>query len=335
MLQNMKEWLKAQASSSVKKAMPLLSFPAINRLGCNVKEIATSSSLQAEAMKYIANALNTLASVSFMDLSVEAECFGAEICFNENEVPNVLGSIVCDDDSAEALIVPTVGTARSGIYIDAIKKATELITDRPIFAGIIGPYSLAARLMDVTEIMMCCYDEPEIVHTVLEKCTSFLIKYAKSYKSAGAGGIIMAEPVTGLLSPDLAEEFSEPYVKRIVDAVSDDNFIVIYHNCGDRVPFLLDSILRTGADAYHFGNAVDIKSVLEQMPTDAVIMGNIDPVGDLVNGTPESVAVHTRELLDNCGMHSNFIPSSGCDIPPNAKWENIVAFIEAVDEFYK
>ena len=335
MQQNMKEWLKAQTASPVKKAMPLLSFPAIDRLGYSVKEVVTDSSLQAKAMKYVSDSLNTLASVSFMDLSVEAECFGSEICFTENEVPNVIGSIVCDADSADGLVVPTVGAARSGVYIEAIKKATELITDRPILAGIIGPYSLAARLMDVTKIMMCCYDEPEIVHTVLEKCTSFLTDYAKGYKEAGANGIVMAEPVTGLLSPDLAEEFSEPYVKRIVDALSDDDFIVIYHNCGDRVPFLLDSILRTGADAYHFGNAIDMKAVLEKMPADAVVMGNIDPVGDLVNGSPESVAEHTKELLKNCSIYNNFIPSSGCDIPPNAKWENIVAFMDATDEFYR
>ena len=45
----------------------------------------------------------------------------------------------------------------------------------------------------------------------------------------------MAEPLTGMLSPNLAEEFSHPYVERIVDAVQDDSFAVIYHNCGNNV----------------------------------------------------------------------------------------------------
>ena len=43
----------------------------------------------------------------------------------------------------------------------------------------------------------------------------------------------MAEPLAGLLSPDLAQEFSADYVKQIVDAVQDDNFLVVYHNCGN------------------------------------------------------------------------------------------------------
>ncbi|MBO5219520.1 MAG: methyltransferase, partial [Clostridia bacterium] len=168
--------------------------------------------------------MDSAAAVSLMDLSVEAECFGAEIRVSDDEVPTVVGRLVHDEDEADALAVPEVGAARSGIYVDAVRRAAEMITDRPVFAGMIGPFSLAARLLDVTEIMMDCYDEPDMVHTVLEKSTAFLIEYAKAFKAAGADGILLAEPVSGLLSPTLEEEFSSPYVKKIVDAVQDDSF---------------------------------------------------------------------------------------------------------------
>ncbi len=110
--------------------------------------------------------------------------------------------------------MPEVGAGRTGLYIEAISKAAQAITDRPVFAGVIGPYSLAGRLMDVTEAMVLCYDEPDMVHTVMEKTTAFLIDYCKAYKAAGANGVVMAEPLTGMLSPNLAEEFSHPYVER-------------------------------------------------------------------------------------------------------------------------
>ena len=35
-----------------------------------------------------------------------------------------------------------------------------------------------------------------------------------------------------------------------------------------------------------------------------------------------------RELLNTCGSYANFIPSSGCDVPPGSPWENIEAFFE-------
>ena len=333
---NMKNWVRELYGDKPKKAIPVLSFPCVSLLGITVRELISDSELQAKGMKAVADRTDAAASVSFMDLSVEAECFGATICVSDDEVPTVKGRLVNDEEEADALAVPPIGSGRTGIYIDAIKKASEMITDRPVLAGMIGPFSLAARLLDVSEIMMDCYDEPDMVHTVMKKATAFLIEYAKAYKAAGANGIVMAEPVSGLLSPTLEEEFSSPYVKQIIDAVQDDNFVVIYHNCGDNVPRMLDSILTTGAAAYHFGNAVDMeKDIIAQVPSDVLVMGNIDPAGTLRMGTVERVREETLSLLERCSKHQNFLISSGCDIPPMTPWENIDAFFAATSDYYK
>ena len=331
---NMKAWLEDLKAAPVKKALPILSFPCVSLLNIPVSELISDSEKQALGMKLVADKVDAAASVSLMDLSVEAECFGATVRFSDSEVPTVTGQLIHDMDEAEALEIPAVGSCRSGLYVDAIRRASELITDRPIFAGTIGPFSLAARLLDVSEIMMQCYDDPDMVHLVLEKATAFLIEYSKAYKAAGANGIMMAEPVAGLLSPSLEEEFSAPYVKKIVDAVQDDSFIICYHNCGDNTPLMVDSILTTGAAAYHFGNAIDMKAMMEKMPESVPVMGNVDPAGVLRMGTPETVKAETLRIMENCCGHGNFIISSGCDIPPMTPWENIQAFFEAVDEYY-
>jgi len=299
-----------------------------------VKDLISSSDAQAKGMKMIADRVDSAASVSLMDLSIEAECFGSTIHISDDEVPTVVGSIVSSEEDAEALEVPEIGSGRTGIYIEAIKKASEMITDRPVLAGIIGPFSLAGRLMDVTEAMIYCYDEPDMVEMLLGKVTEFLIAYSKAYKEAGANGIVMAEPLAGLLSPSLAADFSAPYVKKVVDAVQDDNFIVVYHNCGNATIQMIDSILETGAPVLHFGNAIDMEEMMAKIPSDVIAMGNVDPAGELRNGTPESVRKSTLEIMDKCCKYPNFVISTGCDVPPMSSWENIDAFFAAVDEFY-
>ena len=331
----MKSWINKFFDEKYKKPMPILSFPSVSLLDVTVKQIISDSTLQAQGMRAVAERTNAAAAVSFMDLSVEAECFGANVCVSDNEVPTIKGRLINDMDEAEALCVPSVGNGRTSIYIDAVKQAVKAITDRPVLAGMIGPFSLAARLLDVSEIMIDCYDDPDMVHLVLDKATQFLIEYAKAYKAVGAAGIMMAEPVSGLLSPSLEEEFSSPYVKKIIDTVQDDEFVIIYHNCGDNVPRMLDSILSTGAAAYHFGNSVDMeKDILEKVPADTIIMGNIDPAGTLLMGTPETVRQATLSLLERCAKYPNYILSSGCDIPPLTPWNNIQAFFDAWKEFY-
>ena len=332
---NMRTWLNDLRDNPVKKAMPILSFPCVSLLGVTVKQLISDSDLQAKGMKAVADRVDSAASVSMMDLSVEAEAFGAQVRFSDDEVPTVIGALVEDEEAAEALEVPAVGAGRTGLYVEAIRKACMLIKDRPVLAGVIGPFSLAGRLMGVSDIMIQCYEEPDAVHTVMKKCTKFLIEYVKAYKQAGANGVMMAEPLTGLLSPKLAEEFSEPYVREIVQAAQTDDFLVMYHNCGNGTIRQIDSILRTGAAAYHFGNSISMREMLEHIPGDIVTMGNVDPAGQFCRGTAESIREEALRIMGECCSHLNFVISSGCDIPPASPWENIDAFFGAVFEYYQ
>ena len=331
---NMKQWVADVLASEKKKALPVLSFPSIQKMGITVAELINDSDKQAEGMKIIADSFPTAASVSLMDLSLEAEAFGSEIRVSDDEVPTVIGSIVSTEEEAEALKVPEIGAGRTQIYIDAIEKACKLITDRPVLAGVIGPFSLAGRLLDVSEALIYCYDEPDMVHMVLEKATEFLINYCKEYKKVGANGIVMAEPLAGLLSPALADEFSADYVKQIVDAVQDDEFIVVYHNCGNSTIKTIDTIVTNDCPMYHFGNAIDMEEMMSHIPENLIARGNVDPAGEVRNGTPESIYARTKEVMEKCCKYKNFVISSGCDIPPMSPWENISAFFKAVEDFY-
>ena len=342
MKRNMDQWTKDLLAAPQKKAIPVLSFPAIQLLDITVKEFISDSDLQARGMKAVADRTpNAGCSVSLMDLSLEAECFGAPIRFSDDEVPTVIGPVISTEveedermELAEALKVPEIGAGRTQIYIDAIEKVMNMIEDRPVFAGVIGPFSLAGRLLDVTQSLIYCYEEPDMVHVVLEKCTEFITKYIKEYKRVGANGVVIAEPLAGLLSPSLAQEFSGDYCKRIVSAVRDENFGVIFHNCGNTANITLESIFSCGANAYHFGNAVDMAEIMEKAPADIICCGNVDPAGQFRNGTPESIREATLSVMEKCCKHPNFVISSGCDIPPLSSWDNIDAFFDAVDEFY-
>ena len=335
MNRNMKQWAADIIAAQTKDPLPLLSFPCTSLMGVSVQQLVQDSELQARGMQLVADRVCSAAAVSLMDLSVEAEAFGSSIHVSRDEVPTVVGALVSEEAEAQALAVPEVGAGRTGICVEAIRKAAQTITHRPVLAGIIGPYSLASRLMDVSEAMIYCYDEPDMVHTVLEKCTAFLAAYCDAFRAAGADGVVMAEPLAGLLSPALAREFSHPYARQLIEGVQRDDFCVIYHNCGNNVPLMLQDIYGLGALGYHFGDAIHLMDVLPQAPADALVMGNVSPAAQFRGGTPESIARVTKELLETCGKFPNFVISSGCDIPPQSPWENIDAFFAAAADYYR
>lgn len=313
------------------KFLPVLSFPVAKKLGYKTSDFVRSADAQVEVMAWIAEHVPTDAVIGPMDLSIEAEAFGATARYSDEDVPAIVGQLVENEDGANALEVPAATAGRCGIAPEVIAKLKARGVAKPVYGGMIGPFSLAGRLMDVTEVMFLMMDEPETVKTVVEKSTEFLIAYGRAIKQAGADGLFMAEPLAGVVSPNGLAEFSAPYVKRIVEVLQDEKFPVIYHNCGTNVVKAADVIFAQGAAGYHFGNAINLKSMLEKAPKDVRVMGNVDPAGELTNGTPESVRATTLKLMDECCPgNPNFIVSSGCDIPTHAPWANLEAFFEAV-----
>ena len=206
--------------------------------------------------------------------------------------------------------------------------------EKPILGTMIGPFSLAVRLSDMTELMVSLMLEPEKVHLLLEKCTEYLRRYAHALKVAGANGLLIAEPAAGLLSPQQCLEFSSCYIKEIVKSVQDENFSVFLHNCGN-TQNLVGAMLETECMGFHFGNCVDLCRIIKRIPQSKLVFGNLDPVGIFENDSIEGVYSKTQELLFKLREYPNFVISSGCDIPYHAPIENIQAFFRAVEDFNK
>ena len=326
------KWIKQIIESDKKRALPINTYPGLHLTGKRVIDIVTDGEEQAKCIEALAKRFPSAAGVMMMDLSVEAEAFGASILFRDDEVPTVDSRLVCNAEDIDKLKVPEVGAGRTGQYIKAASIVSKAMPDKPVFAGIIGPYSMAGRLFDITEIMTFILMDPDSAHRLLTKCTDFLIEYASAFKKAGTAGVIIAEPAAGLLSPHDCMEFSSKYVKRIVDALQDDSFMVVLHNCGNTVP-LVSALLSTGAMGYHFGNAVNMMDILPQLPESVLAFGNLDPARIFKMSDVATVKAKTKALLEACKSYRNFIPSSGCDIPPGTPLENVEAFFEAVNEF--
>lgn len=331
---NMKEWISQAVQSKETLAIPIMTHPGIEFIRKTVHDAVTNGQVHYEAIKALCDKYPAAAATVIMDLTVEAEAFGAEIIFPENEVPSVSGRLLADEDAIERLEIPTLNKGRIPEYLKANMLAAKNITDRPVFAGCIGPYSLAGRLYDMSEIMMLIYINPEAANTLLRKCSDFITRYCMALKATGVNGVVMAEPAAGLLSNEDCLQYSSLFVKEIVEKVQDDNFTVVLHNCGN-MGNCTQAMVYTGAAAYHFGNKINMEEALKEVPSDALAMGNLDPVSLFKMAGPEEMKQATLQLLETTREYPNFVLSSGCDIPPHTPLANIDAFYSALEEFNK
>lgn len=329
---NMKEWALGILANPKRVAIPIMTHPGIELCGYTVKQAVTNGEIHAEAICKLNEVYPAAACTVIMDLTVEAEAFGAQVVFTDNEVPNVVGRLVSDRASVEALEIPTTAAGRVPEYLKANRLAAQNITDKPIFGGCIGPFSLAGRLFDMSEMMMSLYMEPDTIRLLLEKCTDFILRYLRAMKATGVNGVIIAEPAAGLVSNDDCSAFSSAYIAKIVEELQDEHFMIVLHNCGN-TGHCTAAMIETKAAGLHFGNKIDMPGAVKECPADILAMGNIDPVGIFKQSTPEKIKEETLALLRNTATFSNFVLSSGCDVPPEVPMQNIEAFYEALNEY--
>lgn len=323
-------------ASRQRLAIPIGVYPGLQLTGKSVPQAANDSMIQANASYALHQRFPSPFLQTAMDLSIEAEAFGAQVRFDEGEVPTIIGRLITSREDVGKLFAPKVGHKRTMVPLPVVSELKERVGNEPKFVlgGMIGPFSLVGRMFGVSESLALTREDPDFVANLLKLATKYLMRYAEAFRGVGADGVIMAEPAAGLMSPKSLAQFSTPYVGQIVSALQTEEFTFIYHNCGAKLVHL-EEILKDGAAIHHFGKPMDIVAALQRVDSETILAGNLDPAEVFVGTTPEEVYQRTTELLNATAAYRNFLISSGCDLPPNLPLPNLDAFYQAVADFNK
>jgi uroporphyrinogen decarboxylase len=316
-------------SSPARVALPIATYPGLSLTGATVRQAVNDPQVQFDAVAALHARYHTSIVLSAMDLSAEAEAFGCTLYVAEDEIPSVTGRLVTTLDQVAKLPIPQPGDRRTAVYLDTVRRLKKLPSRPMVLGGCIGPFSLAARLVGVSEALELTLSEPDLMEAVLEKSTAFLTGYARAFKEAGADGLIMAEPAAGLLSPRGMSTHSSKYVKSIAAEVCEGEFALILHNCAARV-LHLPAVLETGLSSFHFGAPMDLPVALGKVAPEVVLCGHLDPTGVFCQLSAPEVQAHALDLLSKTAAHRNFVLSSGCDVPAGAPLANLDALYATV-----
>lgn len=322
-------FLRLVRASAAPIPLPLGTYPGLPLTGARVVDVLSDARAQVETQLALHRRFHAPALLSPMDLGAEAEAFGSELRFADDDVPCVVKPLVESVEDVRRLAVPAPGAGRTAVHLAAVRMMRQAAPDAAIIGGIIGPFSLAGQLLGVTQLMMLSLTGAALVESLLEKTTAFLGEYARAFADAGADAVLMAEPMAGLVSPACLGRFSSARVAEIRRTAEAGAFRVFLHNCSARAVHL-PQVFAAGASLYHFGSPMDLGAALKAAPPGVVLAGNLDPATVFCHGSPDQVAAQARTLLATAAGHPCFVPSSGCDLPPGTPLVNLEAFYETV-----
>ncbi len=260
------------------------------------------------------------------------------------EVQGFGGVIRYEADHAPSCPRPVLGDIRdlSPLREDPDPYACERMLDRllavrafkervggdcSILGWVEGPAAEAADLRGVQDFLMDLMDDEESCRRLMETCTRTAIRFAEAQLAEGADTIGVGDAICSQIPPDLYRSLVWPFQKRLFEAIRAQGGLVKLHICGN-INHLLPHIGGLGVDILDIDHMVDPKKAREAVGPKTAIAGRMDPVADVLHGTPESIR---REAAASYAAIGNpHLVMAGCEIPPGTPDANLKALCEPV-----
>lgn len=227
---------------------------------------------------------------------------------------------------------------------DIVHATKQKLGDGGILRGLVfgeqpGPWQHAVSLVGTEPLIFATFDDPAWVHELLQALTEKKLRFIEE-SLAGAefdliemGGGAASSTV---ISPKIFKEFCLPYDRKLHDALHAVGHKLVYHTCGGMMP-ILELIVANGCDASETLSPPDVggdvipEEVKRRIGDKVCLIGGMDQINILTNGTPERVRAETHRLFEALGPGGGYI-MSGCDHFFEAPVENLRAFAEAARE---
>jgi uroporphyrinogen decarboxylase len=138
-----------------------------------------------------------------------------------------------------------------------------------------------------------------------------------------------------LISPHHFREFVNPYNRKIVQRAHALGLKVVRHSDGN-LWNILDILLETGYDGLnplepHAG--MDLEKVKQYCGDRICLIGNIDCMDLLCNGTTEQVETAVRRAIEVAAPGGGYILSDSNSLHPGVNPENCITMFEAAKKY--
>jgi uroporphyrinogen decarboxylase len=233
-----------------------------------------------------------------------------------------------------------------------VKAAAKKLAEQNEYAILATPWLLfplerafAMQGMDVFLLNLAI--NPEFAIALLEKTASlckelmepFLAEMGDQVDIIKVGDDLGTQESL-LMSPKMYRDILKPIHADYIDFIKQrTNAKVFFHTDGDVVPLIPDFI-EMGIDILNpiqtsAGKMADLASLKKEFGKNIIFCGGIDTHRVLPAGTPEEVGQEVKRVIDLLGDNGGYMVASVHTIMNDVPPENVLAMVDAVEEFGK
>lgn len=202
-----------------------------------------------------------------------------------------------------------------------------------------GVFVRSWRLLGMENLMVQMFDDPDFVHRVARMVTDYSLEQLDMLIDAGLDVLVVEDDIADkhapLVSPVKYREFIKPYNMELVQRAHARGIKAVTHSDGNLWP-LLDIILETGYDGLNPLEpqaGMELKKVKEYCGERLCLIGNIDCVDLLPNGTPEQVEEAVRRAIADAAAGGGYILCDSNSLHPGVDPLNCIAMFHAAVKY--
>ncbi len=266
---------------------------------------------------------------ALMDASVETEAAGASLTYRADMYPFVEQYAIADARDVDKLVVPD--PKRSGRMPEILKAAQIMrreLRDEVLIVGcVLGPMTLAMQLMGPEKTLFLAADEPDLFTKVLDFSLEVAISFGLAQIEAGAHLPLVFDPSASpaVIPPQLFRELVLPRIKSLFSALKSGGSFASWLHIAGPAEAIYPFYPEAGVNIANVDYCIDPLRARQLLPR-TCLDGNIKPLS-FVEATPDDIAKESAHLLELFSLHGGLILSSGCEIPPESKPENVAAMV--------
>ncbi|MGA7414424.1 MAG: uroporphyrinogen decarboxylase family protein [Bryobacteraceae bacterium] len=306
--------------------MPITMMFAADLAGVHYRDYASDHGVLADAQVAVANRFDFDYVSAISDPAREASDLGATVEWFDDQPPAIVESRALLDEKSKlaALRLPDPSApGRMRDRIEAVRLLAERNGETRIVEGWVeGPCAMSADLRGLNTLMLDFFDDPPFVEALFDFVVRMEVEFARAQVAAGATLIGVGDAAASLVGPKLYMQQVLPYEQRLIAAIRALGVPVRLHICGN-TKRIVEGMGQTGAEIIDLDFLTPLSHARGAMRQTQVLLGNLDPVRALRDGTPASVEAALAECYKQAG--SAYICGAGCEVPRGTAHANIEA----------
>jgi len=309
--------------------MPITMMFAAEQIGARYLDYATDHRVLVEAQMITASKFDFDYVSCISDPAREAADSGAAVNFFDNQPPAIDETNALLSDKAKLARLKAPDPLVGKRMLDRIRAAEafqrKVGREKVIEGWIEGPCAEAADLRGINALMLDFYDDPKFVEELFQFVVEMELSFARAQLNAGVDLIGVGDAAASLVGPRIYQEFVWPHEKRLVEGLQAMGTRVRLHICGD-IRQITEMVGELGCEIVDLDWMVPVGDARKKMGKDQILLGNIDPVAILLNGSCQRVKEELARCFSEAGSH--YIVGAGCEVPRGTPPENVLAMKE-------